>query len=181
MSLPDRIVAVLRAASTLRAALKNKYIAPKADPNTAAHIQRLMRMVALRQIVQETPQLYDRRRVDLMCLRALGIEDPEYLMTQLPAQQPTNPLLEATAKAKIMDALTRQRAQAFKEQSATIDHAQRAADRELDRDKQRANILMQMVKSDPTFAAQLDQIMTAGQVAELIPQHATTGTPNAPV
>lgn len=155
-------------AAALRAALANNDLSPQADPNTASHVQRLMRMAAVKQLQQQNPQLYDARAVDVRALRMIGIEDPMSLFSNLPPAGASNPMLEATAKAKVMDAETRRRAQEFKEKDSIAEHAQKAADREVEIQKLKSGIAEKLL-ANPTVAAHLDQLMIEAARSGAIP------------
>ena len=100
---------------TFLRALEQADLVPQADPNTASQTQRLMKVMALKQIQSANPALYDPIAVDRLALVAVGWSNPEQFMVP-PASlnQQMNP--EAQAKmaelqikkqdsdAKIMDA-----------------------------------------------------------------------------
>jgi hypothetical protein len=71
-------------------ALNDYNLVPKADPNTASHVQRIMRAQALYQMAKADPQLFQIAKVLEYVLRVMGIEDPASV-TQEPQQQPPAP------------------------------------------------------------------------------------------
>jgi hypothetical protein len=71
-------------------ALCEAKLVPQADPNTASHTQRLMRVVALKQLQGATPQQYDGIAVDTVALQTLGFSNPEQFFAK-PEQQTQNP------------------------------------------------------------------------------------------
>lgn len=73
-----------------RMAVDNFDLVPQADPNTASHVHRLMKVMALKQLQQANPQMYDERAVDTMALRVAGWDNPEQFMSP-PDQQQTPP------------------------------------------------------------------------------------------
>jgi len=154
---------------TLIAALDNEDIRPSADPNTASHMQRVMRSAALLQLSQQAGPLYDTRAVHERALRTLNIEDPQALFAKMPAAGAGNPMMEATAKAKIMDAETRRRAQEFKEREAIADSADKKADRDVEIAKIKAGIAEKLI-ANPQVAAVLDQLMREAAMSGAIPQ-----------
>ena len=104
-------------------ALDTYYFIPQADPNTASQTQRLMKVLALKQLQASNPALYDPIAVEQAALRALGWSNPQQFMAPPSAQQQPPPeLVQAQAKmqndaktadARMLDSQTRaQQAQA---------------------------------------------------------------------
>ena len=71
------------------AALEDINIVPQADPNTASHTQRLMRVAALKQLQASNPTQYDSVAIDREALLALGWTYPEQFFVP-PEQQAQN-------------------------------------------------------------------------------------------
>ncbi|CAB5219886.1 hypothetical protein UFOVP231_7 [uncultured Caudovirales phage] len=98
-------------------ALDNYYFTPQADPNTSSQTQRLMKVLALKQLVATNPTLYDPIAVDTAALQALGWSNPQQFMIPASAQgKPPPELLQAQAKmaveqsnaqARMLDSQTR--------------------------------------------------------------------------
>lgn len=61
-------------------------LVPQADPNTASQTQRLMKIMALKQIQAQNPSLYDPIAVDKASLQAVGWSNPEQFMIPPQAQ-----------------------------------------------------------------------------------------------
>ena len=55
-------------------------LVPQADPNTASQTQRLMKVMALKQLQGSNPAMYDPIAVDRMALQAIGWSNPEQFM-----------------------------------------------------------------------------------------------------
>jgi hypothetical protein len=84
---------------TFLKALDDYELTPQADPNTASHSQRVMKVVALKTMQKESPQLYDPLKVERVALRAVGWGNPDEFLASPQAQaQPPPELLEAQAK-----------------------------------------------------------------------------------
>jgi hypothetical protein len=82
-------------------AIDNCYFTPQADPNTASQTQRLMKVLALKQLVASNPTLYDPIAVDTAALQALGWSNPQQFMIPIAAYgKPPPELLQMMAKAK---------------------------------------------------------------------------------
>ena len=80
-------------------ALENCDLVPQADPNTASHGQRVMKIMALKQLQQQNPSMYDPIAVDTAALQTIGWSNPEQFLVPPTAQAAPPPeLLEAQAK-----------------------------------------------------------------------------------
>lgn len=98
---------------TFLAAIKDADLVPQADPNTASHTQRIMKVMALKQLQAANPALYDAIAVDRMALTTIGWSNPDQFMA--PPQSlaaPPPEVQEKIAKAKVaqQDADTRAKA-----------------------------------------------------------------------
>lgn len=76
---------------TFLTALEQVDLVPQADPNTASHTQRLMKIMALKQLQASNPSLYDPVAVDKAALQAIGWNNPEQFMAPDSAQQQPPP------------------------------------------------------------------------------------------
>ena len=80
-------------------ALNDCELVPQADPNTASHTQRVMKVMALKQLQQGNPSLYDPIAIDTEALRTIGWSNPEQFMVPADAQKnPPPELQQAMAK-----------------------------------------------------------------------------------
>ena len=83
-------------------ALDQADLVPQADPNTASQAQRLMKIMALKQIQAQNPSLYDPIAVDKASLQAVGWSNPEQFMIPPQAQGQMPPeMQQAIAKMQI--------------------------------------------------------------------------------
>jgi hypothetical protein len=64
---------------TFRKALESYYLVPQADPNTASQTQRMMKTVALVQLAQLAPDLYDAEAVNRQAVRTIGYDPAEFV------------------------------------------------------------------------------------------------------
>ena len=99
-------------------ALDNYELVPQADPNTASHIQRVMKVTALVQMAQTAPTLYNLDAVNREALLTLGWSNANSLLRD-PVNNPTPPDPQAqaaqmagqaamiTAQSKMMEAQTK--------------------------------------------------------------------------
>jgi hypothetical protein len=98
-------------------ALEDCDLVPQADPNTSSQTQRLMKVLALKQLVATNPSLYDPIAVDTAALQALGWSNPQQFMIPQKAQaNPPPELIKAmadmqndkiSADARMLDSQTR--------------------------------------------------------------------------
>jgi hypothetical protein len=82
-------------------ALDDCDLIPQADPNTASHGQRVMKIMALKQLQAASPALYDPIAIDKAALQAIGFNNPDQFMAPPDAQaKPPPELIEAQALVK---------------------------------------------------------------------------------
>ena len=102
---------------TFMKAVEDCDLVPQADPNTASHMQRVMKIMALKQLQSENPGMYDPIAVDTAALQAIGWSNPSQFMAPPEAQMRPPPELEQakaqtqatvmTAQARMLDAQTK--------------------------------------------------------------------------
>jgi hypothetical protein len=88
---------------TFLAALNNNELTPQADPNTSSYAQRIMKIMALKQLQQQSPGLYDPIAIDTAAVSALGFTNPQQFMAPPQAQAAPPPELlkqQAETQAK---------------------------------------------------------------------------------
>lgn len=109
---------------SLRSALNNQDLVPAADPNTPSHMHRLMKCVALKQLQQANPELYNAKEVDERILRIMGFDDIEslFLPPQPQGPDPTT-MIAAEMAALKKDEL------AIKNKQIDVTSKDKAADR----------------------------------------------------
>jgi len=87
---------------TFTYAVNNCELVPQADPNTASHSQRVMKITALKQLQAASPQLYDAIAVDTAALQAIGWSNPQQFLAPASAQaQPTPEVQKAMAEIAV--------------------------------------------------------------------------------
>lgn len=92
---------------TFLQALDDNELVPQADPNTSSHIQRIMKITALKQLQAANPSLYDPIAIDTAALQALGFNNTQQFMAPPQAQAAPPPELlkqQAETQAKTMQA-----------------------------------------------------------------------------
>jgi hypothetical protein len=116
---------------TLVAALNNVNLVPVADPNTPSHAVRIQKAMAIKQLQQGNPTLYDAKKVDERVLTMMGIEDAGDLFNPPapPGPPPPDPML-MMAQAKMIDSQAKMEEVKVKEAHATFDAQNDVADRE---------------------------------------------------
>ena len=96
---------------TFLRALDQADLVPQADPNTASQTQRLMKVMALKQIQASNPSMYDPIAIDTAALQAVGWSNPEQFMIPASAQSAPPPEMQramAEMQIKKQDADTKQ-------------------------------------------------------------------------
>ena len=89
-------------AETLIKALDDNDLVPQADPNTSSHAQRVMKIMALKQLAASNPQAFDQIAVDKAALVALGWSNPEqFLLPENLRSQPTPEIIKGLADMKV--------------------------------------------------------------------------------
>ena len=87
---------------TFLQALNDCDLVPQADPNTASHTQRVVKVMALKQLQSQNPALYDPIAIDTEAMITLGWSNPEQFFAPPEAQgKPTPERVEAEAKIQI--------------------------------------------------------------------------------
>ena len=130
-------------------ALDNYYFVPQADPNTSSQTQRLMKVLALKQLVASNPALYDPIAVDTAALQALGWSNPQQFMIPPSAQgKPPPELIQAQAKMAVDQSNA---------QARMLDSQTRAAESQarLELDRERLQMESQRDQGDPAKMAQV--------------------------
>lgn len=83
-------------------ALSDVELVPQADPNTSSHSQRLMKVMALKQLQSSNPSLYDSLAIDKAAMRAIGWSNPEqFLLPEDQRNQPPPELVKGVEDLKI--------------------------------------------------------------------------------
>ena len=86
---------------TFLQALSDCELIPQADPNTSSHAQRVMKIMALKQLQAAQPSLYDPIAIDRAALQAIGFNNPEQFMAPQQAQaSPPPEMIQAQAQMR---------------------------------------------------------------------------------
>ena len=106
----------------LQAALDNRDIVPKADPNTASQMARTQKAIAIYTLAQQNPTAFDQKAVYQRIMSMMGIEDAADLFSKAPPgpAQP-DPILMMDAQAKMISAQAKMADTQVKAQTAQID------------------------------------------------------------
>ena len=95
---------------TFMQAVEDYDLVPQADPNTASQMQRLMKVIALKQLQAQNPGMYDPIAIDIAAIQAIGWSNPQQFMAPPEAQGKPPPELQekmATIQIKKQDADTK--------------------------------------------------------------------------
>ena len=79
---------------TFLQALNDYDLTPQADPNTASHGQRVMKIMALKQLQAANPSMYDPIAIDMAALQAIGWSNPQQFMAPPNAQAAPPPEMQ---------------------------------------------------------------------------------------
>ena len=83
-------------------ALDSVNLVPQADPNTASHGQRVMKVMALKQLQATSPELYDGEAIDRVAIKALGWANPDqFFKPKAQRDQPSPEMMKVMAEMKI--------------------------------------------------------------------------------
>ena len=107
-------------------ALDNCDIVPAADPNTPSHMHRIMKALAIKQLQQAAPELYDGKKVDARIMRMIGIADPYDLFAA--PQPPADPSQNPEAMEKMAELALKQRELDQKDQDLKFQQDSKMAD-----------------------------------------------------
>ena len=66
---------------TFLKAIEDYELTPQADPNTASHTQRIMKVMGLMQLMGQAPELFDKKAVISDALQVMGWNNPEQFYT----------------------------------------------------------------------------------------------------
>ena len=80
--------------ATFLQALEDCELVPQADPNTASHGQRVMKIMALKQLQQSNPSMYDPIAIDTAALQAIGWSNPSQFLAPPNAQAAPPPEMQ---------------------------------------------------------------------------------------
>ena len=120
---------------------------PQADPNPSSQTQRLMKVLALKQLVASNPALYDPIAVDTAALQALGWSNPQQFMIPPSAQgKPPPELIQAQAKMAIDQSNA---------QARMLDSQTRAQESQAKLELERAKLGMDQNQQDPMKMADM--------------------------
>jgi hypothetical protein len=91
-------------------ALERNEIVTRADPNTASHLQRMLRNAALYQMAKDEPPAFNVLAIRRVCIRGIGFANPDQYLNPMPTAPPPDPKAQAamlTGQAAMLDAQTR--------------------------------------------------------------------------
>jgi hypothetical protein len=69
---------------TFLRAIDDYELTPQADPNTASHTQRIMKVVGLMQLMGSSPELFDKKAVITDAMQVMGWNNPEQFFSKTP-------------------------------------------------------------------------------------------------
>lgn len=114
----------------LQAINENRIVA-RADPNTASHLQRMLRNAALYQMAKDEPGAFNTLRIRQVCIRGIGFADPDQFLNPNPTGPPPDPkaiAAQMSAQADMTDAQTKAQQLQHEIQTAPMEAQTRQAD-----------------------------------------------------
>jgi hypothetical protein len=160
---------------TFRQALDDVDLVPQADPNTSSHIQRIMKITALKQLQSASPQMYDPIAIDTAALQALGFNNPQQFFAPPEAQASPPPDLlkeqaESAAKTKMADAAMLKAQASAEKAKADVQSLQseagKAAGGEVETDTDRLKAKSEMTVAQARAQAELINAHTRAHEAD---------------
>jgi len=92
-------------------ALNTYNIVTRADPNTASHLQRMLRNAALYMMAKDDPTAFNVTKIRQVCIRGIGFANPDQYLNANPQPPPPDPKSQAAliaAQAQMLDAEAKQ-------------------------------------------------------------------------
>lgn len=132
-------------------AINENQIVTRADPNTASHLQRMLRNAALYQMAKDDPGSFNVLRIRQVCIRGIGYADPNQFLNQNPAPPPPNPKDQAdqlSAQADLIDASAKAQQIQHDIQWGGTDAASAAADRQTKLDVANLDVKKEQLMAD---------------------------------
>lgn len=105
-------------------ALNTNEIVTRADPNTASHLQRMLRNAALYQMAKDEPGAFNVLTIRRVCIRGIGFANPDQFLNPMPSGPPPDPKAQAAmlgAQADMLDAQTRAGQLQFDQRNAPME------------------------------------------------------------
>lgn len=120
-------------AEILKKALADYKIVPQSDPNTASHLQRVLRAQALYQLAKDDPESFDKTAVQTAVMKAIGFAMPAEFLAKAPASPPPpDPKAQADAveaQSDLINAQTQSAKLDFDKQTSAQEFASADAER----------------------------------------------------
>jgi len=153
---------------TLIAALNNINLVPVADPNTPSHAVRIQKAMAIKQLQQGNPTLYDAKKVDERILTMLGIEDAMDLFVPPapPQAMPPDPNM-IIAQARMLDAQSKMEEVQIKKAQAITEDQHRNQDRDHEKWVESTNLMPRHSQEPEMIMARAKMIDSEAKMAEV--------------
>jgi hypothetical protein len=142
-------------------AINENQIVTRADPNTASHLQRMLRNAALYQMAKDDPASFNVTQVRTICIRGIGFSNPQQFLNQNPQGPPPDPkaiAAQTSAQADLIDAQSKAQEVQHDMQQSQVEDQNRDQDRQAKLAVANAGIQKEKIVA----AAQLDHDKVAG-------------------
>jgi hypothetical protein len=142
-------------------AINQNQIVTRADPNTASHLQRMLRNAALYQMAKDDPASFNVTQVRTICIRGIGFANPQQFLNQNPSGPPPDPkaiAAQTSAQADMIDAQSKAQEIQHDIQQSSVEDQNRDQDRQAKLAVANAGIQKEKIVA----AAQLDHDKVSG-------------------
>jgi hypothetical protein len=159
-------------------------LVPRSDPNTPSHVHRVMKTVALLNLVQQNPTAFNLNEVMEEAMSTMGYKNP-YRFLKDPNSPPPPPSPEQiTANAKMMDSQTKQQKMISDANSSHVDNATKAAQMQSDQQIANTNLAKELVihqhdKEQARMQTALEGAKLGHQQAKMDQEQLKAGTEQA--
>jgi hypothetical protein len=112
-------------------AINENQIVTRADPNTASHLQRMLRNAALYQMAKDDPASFNVTQVRTICIRGIGFSNPQQFLNMNPQAPPPDPkaiAAQTSAQADLLDSQTKAATAQHDIQNSAIENQNRQQD-----------------------------------------------------
>jgi hypothetical protein len=156
-------------------AINQNLIVPRADPNTASHLQRMLRNAALYQMAKDDPPSFNLLRIRQVCIRGIGFNDPDQFINPnpQPAGPPPDPkalAAQMSAQADLIDSSTKARQLQQQIQDSAMQQNDRSQDRQTKLAIAGAGLQKERIIASQQMAHDTFQ-KNADRTADIVQQH----------
>lgn len=159
-------------------------LVPRSDPNTPSHTHRVMKTVALLQLVQQNPGAFDLNKVMIEAMQAMGYHNPQIFLKDPNSPPPPPSPDEIAAQAKMITAQSAQQKVAIQAQGQGADVQAKQAEMQSNQRIADTNLAKELVihardQQSAQFEAQRAQAQAGSDQAKMAQAQASAGLEQA--